>query len=151
MRLSVAVEHWLPLSADDVALEVMSTLSDRRSWGAKGTVRFQLIADPHAADLVVYLATPATTDQLCAPLDTLGELSCQQNKRVVLNAERWARGSATYGGNVQAYRDYLVNHEIGHYLGFGHVTCRLAGGRASVMVQQTKSLGGCRPNAWPYP
>lgn len=151
VRVSVAIETGLPLSSDQVGLQIMSTLSDRRSWGARGAVRFQLIADPHAADLVVYVTTPRTTDRLCAPLKTHGELSCQQHKRVVLNAARWVAGSPTYGTNLSAYRDYLVNHEVGHYLGHGHVNCKRPGATANVMVQQSKSLAGCKANPWPYP
>ena len=43
----------------------------------------------------MYITTPATTDRLCAPLLTQGEVSCQNGNRVVLNARRWVPGAET--------------------------------------------------------
>ena len=41
----------------------------------------------------------------------------------MLNAWRWAQGADAYGSDVGAYRQYLVNHEVGHRLGHSHVGC----------------------------
>ena len=40
-------------------------------------------------------------------------------------------------------------HEVGHWLGLGHRTCRGRGTVALVMQQQSKDLRGCVANAWP--
>jgi hypothetical protein len=69
----------------------------------------------------------------------------------MLNAWRWAHGAEAYGKDVSAYRQYLVNHEVGHRLGHGHVGCPARGKRAPVMMQQTKSVGSCKANPWPLP
>ena len=78
-------------------------------------------------------------------------MSCQNKDQVVLNAMRWVTGAPSYGKDIANYRRYLVNHEFGHALGFQHVTCRGKGLAAGVMMQQTKGLGGCKANPWPYP
>lgn len=148
-RFDVRVEKGLPIDADRVARTVAATLNDRRSWRGTGRWRFQLVRAGQDADLHVYLVTPGTADRLCAPLKTRGEVSCQRGTKVVLNAKRWQRGAPGYGADVAAYRRYLVNHEFGHALGYGHLTCPRHGRLAPVMLQQTKGLQGCRPNPWP--
>jgi hypothetical protein len=151
LRYVVRVEKGLPFKPEDTARAVHRTLSDRRSWVGSGRWRLALVTQRDRADFVIYLATPATTDRLCAPLRTFGQVSCQNGSRVVLNAERWAKGARSYGSDVAAYRVYLVNHEVGHRLGHNHVGCPGKDRRAPVMMQQTKGLDGCRRNTWPDP
>ena len=43
----------------------------------------------------------------------------------------------------------MVNHEVGHWLGLGHVSYCGRGNRAAVMQQQSISLEGCNANVWP--
>ena len=97
------------------------------------------------------LASPDTTDRLCRPLNTAGRYSCANGGMAVINAMRWLRGAPAYGNDLAGYRRYVVNHEVGHVLGRGHQQCPARGALAPVMVQQTKGVGACRPNPWPYP
>lgn len=148
-RFDVRVEKGLDIDADAAARAIAKTLNDKRSWRGTGRWRFQLVAAGDTADLHAYIATPGTTDRLCAPLLTQSEVSCHAGNRVVLNARRWLTGAPAYGSDVAGYREYLVNHEFGHALGFGHLTCPRSGAPSPVMLQQTKGLGGCRKNPWP--
>lgn len=141
----VEVEQGLPFSTMDVARVVEATLADQRGWATLHTL---VRVDGHA-DLRVVLATPQTADDLCAPLDTDGRLSCRNGGDVVLNAWRWQFGADGYAGDLAAYRRYVINHETGHALGYSHVGCPGSGRLAPVMLQQTKGLAGCRPNPWP--
>lgn len=147
VRYSVEVEDGVPFDPSQVAGEVDAILSDERSWTSLGRWTVQRVdAGPDAR---ILLASPDTTDRLCAPLRTSGIFSCRQGDLVVLNAARWAGGADSWGEDVVGYRSYLVNHEVGHYLGFGHVGCPAAGAPAPVMMQQTKTVASCVPNAWP--
>ena len=71
--------------------------------------------------------------------------------RAVINLARWATAVPDYHGDIATYRQYVVNHEVGHALGNGHEPCPGPGQIAPVMLQQTLSLDGCVKNAWPYP
>lgn len=148
-RFDVRVEEGVDLDPDTVARALARTLDDPRSWRSTGKVRFSLVAAGQPADLNAYLVTPGTTDRLCYPLLTRGEVSCRAGDKVVLNAKRWALGAEAYGSDVADYRDYLVNHEFGHALGHSHVGCPSRGRPAPVMLQQTKGLQGCTTNPWP--
>ncbi len=143
----VEVERGLPFAAEPFARAVDRTLGDPRSWAAR-TGKPMVRVDGEA-DLRVVLASPRTTDALCAPLSTKGKVSCRNGSDVVINAWRWAEGAASYDGDVAAYRIYVINHEVGHGLGRGHLTCTGKGDPAPVMLQQTLGLHGCRANPWP--
>ena len=147
-RFTVEVESGLPDDLRAFAAAVERVLFDERSWGGGGRLSFQRVSSGPVAFRVV-LATPATTNRLCAPLDTDGIYSCYQRGRSVLNAMRWHQGAPAYAGDLAAYRIYMVNHEVGHALGHGHRHECGPDGLAYAMIQQTKSLYGCRRNPWP--
>ncbi|MFD6170727.1 DUF3152 domain-containing protein [Streptomyces coeruleorubidus] len=155
----VDVEQGLGLDAELFAEAVQKTLNDQRSWAHNGARTFERIYSGKP-DFVITLASPGTTADWCAKsgLDTtVDNVSCDSaaTERVMINAYRWAQGSETYGDKIHAYRQMLINHEVGHRLGYGHVTCDKDGGLAPVMQQQTKFLDHdgirCRANPWPYP
>jgi hypothetical protein len=41
------------------------------------------------------------------------------------------------GVDVGSYRPYMINHEVGHALGFDHQPCPADGALALVLMQQT--------------
>ena len=38
--------------------------------------------------------------------------------RVFINEARWVRGAVPFQGDVGSYRQYLINHEVGHAIGY---------------------------------
>lgn len=148
-RYFVRVQKGSELDPESVARRIHATLSDPRSWIKGGNVRFQRVADPNEANTYVYVALPAQVDELCAPLNTAGEVSCCQGTRVVLNVNRWRFAVPHWTGSVREYREMVINHEFGHRIGKGHGYCPGPGLVAPVMQQQTYGLQGCKANSWP--
>lgn len=155
----VDVEQGLGLDGELFAEAVQKTLNDDRSWAHNGARTFERVYTGKP-DFVITLASPGTTAEWCrkSGLDTTVEnVSCDSaaTERVMINAYRWAQGSPTYGDQIHAYRQMLINHEVGHRLGYPHVTCDKDGELAPVMQQQTKFLSHngitCRANPWAYP
>lgn len=159
LRYRVDVEKGLPLDGGLFATAVQKTLNDERSWAHGGERTFERVSTGHA-DFVITLASPRTTATWCAKsgLDTTQDnVSCDSaaTDRVMINAYRWAQGAQTYGDRMHAYRQMLINHEVGHRLGHDHESCAKEGALAPVMMQQTKFLTTdgvtCRPNPWVFP
>ncbi len=144
---SVDVERATGFAPEVEAAIIESVLSHPRSWIGESNLSFQRVAG--AADLAIILATPPRVDAMCAPLRTNGYFSCRRSNRVILNSVRWTSATDSWATSLREYRQYLVNHEVGHYLGLGHVGCPAAGAPAPVMMQQTKGIGSCSPNSWP--
>lgn len=148
-RVQIAVEKGLPVDPEVFAESVLATLNDPRGWNAADGSTFAW-TDSDDYDARVVLASPGTTDRLCLPLDTIGELSCGIEETAVLNFKRWATGSQAWE-STERYRQYLVNHEVGHVIGYHHDLCAGEGEHATVMVQQTTTTSGCIPEPWPVP
>lgn len=148
LRYQVQVEDGTEQDVAEFANAVDGVLSDTRSWIAGGDVALQRVAE--RPDFVIYLASPATVDKLCYPLDTAGYTSCRVGEKVVINLARWLTAVPHFDADLATYRQYVVNHEVGHQLGHEHEQCPAAGQPAPVMQQQTLDLAGCHANAWPF-
>ena len=154
-RFVVEVEDGIGVDGNGFAAAVEATLSDPRSWGYGGAMSFQRVGAAEAAasqyDFKVSLVSPGSMEAYCPGVGTGGYTSCRYGERAVINLARWATAVPHYDGDIETYRHYVVNHEVGHALGNGHVGCPGPGQLAPVMQQQTLSLQGCVRNAWPHP
>ena len=147
----VEVETGTQQNAAAFAAAVDVTLANPASWIGQGRWALQR-RDSDDVDFVIRLATPPTVDRVCAAagLDTAGYVSCRSGRFVMINLNRWLYAVPDFRGDIATYRLYVVNHEVGHELGYSHQACPGAGLLAPVMQQQTLGLKGCLANAWPY-
>ncbi|MDQ0377217.1 DUF3152 domain-containing protein [Amycolatopsis thermophila] len=177
---TIEVENGIDPSSyagdDAFASAVERTLSDVRSWIGTGKVKLQRVgADAPDIDFRVSLTTPDTAKRpdVCG-FDIQFPTSCYSRSfdhRVVINLARWVRGALAFT-DLGLYRQYAINHEVGHALGNSHVGCKENGALAPVMMQQTFGVSNdyvaqlnsvdkynskavpadgktCVPNAWP--
>ena len=147
-NISIQVEFGLNLNPNCLGEMVMGILNDPRGWSTVENQSFQIV-DKEDADLNIVFAKPETVDELCYPLQTNGIYSCRNEKNVVINMFRWVSGAKDFDKDLSTYRIYLINHEVGHYLGWGHSDCPSENALAPVMMQQSKTTDGCIPNGWP--
>jgi hypothetical protein len=166
---------------DGFANMVGQTLGNPKSWTHNPQFGFVRIDGNGGAepDFRVSLTSPLTVREGCGYEIPL-EASCynpsytqqgseQAQPRVFINEARWVRGAVPFQGDVGSYRQYLINHEVGHAIGYQHhEPCDENGALAPVMMQQTFSTANnddakfdpewvqadgktCRFNPWPYP
>lgn len=158
---------------DAFASMVDATLMDPRGWTNDPRFRFEHVTGEDEPSLRIRLTSVETTRELCGA-DLGLETSCRTkitgDDTVVINESRWVRGAAPFDGDLGRYRQYVINHEVGHAVGFAeHVPCPSEGDLAPIMMQQTLSLNNaqlrafdpsevypddsstCRSNPWPYP
>ena len=122
------------------------TFADRRGWGMGGSLRFSQVAS--GGQFTLWLAAPTALpgfSSICS-----AQYSCRVGRHVVINDERWRTGTPTWP-TVREYQHYVLNHELGHWMGLGHAPCPSPGAAAPVMLQQSKTLAGCRSSTWPTP
>ncbi len=157
-RYTVEIENGVT-GVDGAAFArlVDKVLDNPRSWTARRGVALQRV-DSGPADFHITLTSSMTVRSLCG-YELRMETSCwapDKGARVVENVARWVRGDVNYIGDLDAYHEYMINHETGHALGHVHSHVCLSDGLAPVMMQQTiglKSVSGkiCQANPWPYP
>lgn len=149
-RFRVAVEADIAgITADDFAREAAVALGEAGGWATGGRWRLQQVGGNDRADFTIYLVTPGTRDVLCRDGFDM-YTSCTRDSSVVINVRRWQNAVPDYGAPLSVYRKYVINHETGHWLGYGHQRCPAAGKAAPVMQQQTLGLHGCTANPSPY-
>lgn len=181
VRYTVEIEDVVDTStfggADAFASMIDATLGDPRGWTASDAFAFKHVAKDDDPDTVIRLVSTDTARELCGAEQFQREVSCRLSSvsasepdQLVLNIARWVRGAVPFQGDLGMYRQYLVNHEMGHRLGFAeHEACPETGALAPLMMQQTLGLSNaeiyemnpnevypdddavCIANSWPYP
>jgi len=148
INFSLSLESNLPIDINCLSNFITSILNDQRGWKTVVEKEFQVV-NYFDADFHIFLANPATVDEMCFPLQTNGIYSCRNGNQIIYNYFRWLSGAKDFGLDIATYRLYLINHEVGHMLGWSHTNCPSQNALAPLMMQQSKSTDGCIPNGWP--
>ncbi|MAB37126.1 MAG: hypothetical protein CL495_03450 [Actinobacteria bacterium] len=148
INFALKIEPSIPIGPDCMGKLITSILNDSRGWKNITEKEFLLVSEEDA-DFTFIFSSPDKTDELCAPLETNGIYSCRNEEEIIINYFRWENGAIDFGNDMRTYRLYLINHETGHILGWGHTGCPKDGALAPVMMQQSKTTDGCTPYGWP--
>jgi hypothetical protein len=181
-KYTVEVENGIDTESfggdEGFARMVTETLGNPKSWTHNPQFAFQRVDDSTPdikPDFRVSLTSPMTVREGCG-YEIEIETSCYNpiygpdaEPRVFINLARWVRGAVPFQGDIGSYRQYLINHEVGHAIGYTtHEPCERNGALAPIMMQQTFSTSDneatrfdpesvkpdgktCRFNSWPYP
>lgn len=144
----IATSGKIEVDVRAFARTVAATYADRRGWKHAGN-SFRRVPAGSSSDFTVVLAASdrmTSFSSSCSP-----SYSCRVGRHVIVNQDRWRHGVHGWPGTLLSYRQMVINHETGHWLGLGHLSCPAPGALAPVMQQQSISLQGCRPNPWPSP
>lgn len=129
--------------------KLAAVYADPRGWNDGGRVAFVYVEDD--CDYTAWLSSAAEVTSF-SPVVCDNYYSCRVGANVIVNYDRWMGATDSWnnaGGNLEDYRVMVINHETGHWLGFGHSNCPGEGQPAPVMQQQSINLQGCTFNAWP--
>ena len=148
INFALKIEPSIPIGPDCMGKLITSILNDPRGWNNITEKEFLLVSEEDA-DFTFIFSSPDKTDELCAPLETNGIYSCRNEEEIIINYFCWENGAIDFGNDMRTYRLYLINHETGHILGWGHTGCPKDGALAPVMMQQSKTTDGCTPYGWP--
>lgn len=139
-----------PSFLPELRTKLASVYSDSRGWSLGGVNTFTEVSS--GCSLIVWLTAADQMPSFGSICDSTW--SCTVYPNVILNFDRWRYASPAWnggGGSLDDYRTMVINHETGHWLGFGHRFCSGTGQQAPVMQQQSINLQGCAANPWPLP
>lgn len=120
---TVEIEDGVQLvgGPETFATDVSTILADPRGWTGDKQHGFQRV-DSRKPDLRIRLTSQMTTRDVCGFAIPF-EGSCVNGDNVTINVARWVRGAVSFQGALVEYKQYVVNHEVGHGLGYDHKSC----------------------------
>ena len=153
--VSMMVDPGINYSHKMFNKKVRSVLKHPKGWEyIDGNVFFEFVPwtkHPNISlnKITIRLSSNNTIEKICGFQKE--KLSCcdMETKECWLNYDRWTYGSKASGLPLYKYRNYMINHEVGHALGRLHVECPCEGCSAPIMMQHTITIGECKPNDKP--
>ena len=137
---------------------IKRTLDDPRGHAGNGHC-FRRCRKPHKPDVVMRLTPRHVIDELFGDDGELANLSVTDfsghPRKIYIDHENWQTIPKGFTGCHTTYKQYLLQHEMGHAIGLFHhdhpIHDQTHPGKCPVMYQQTKGTSMCDPNPWLHP
>jgi hypothetical protein len=139
-------------SVDDAAVGTLAdrsaaTLALAQGWSLGGHLAYTAV--PSGCNFTLWLAADSQMTAFSPACNH--QATCRVGNDVIINAARWATPPADWKGPADDYRTELINHEVGHWLGFDHPSCAPGVATDSPLSQVTLTVAGCSPSWHPIP
>jgi hypothetical protein len=137
---------------------IKRTLDDPRGHAGNGHC-FRRCRKPNEPDVIMRLTPRHVIDELFGDDGELANLSVTDfsghPRKIYIDHKNWQTIPKGFTGCHTTYKQYLLQHEMGHAIGLFHHDHPLHGqthpGKCPVMYQQTKGTPMCEANPWLYP
>ena len=136
-----------PITIAGFRQSVAMALAQSPGWTLDGKLQYKAVDSGCNFNIALQPdAQMASLDATCK-----GVASCMVGSDLYLSDSVWTQPPAAWKGTTLAYQTDLVNHVVGHWMGFEHVSCTAPDGNKPVLSQPTLTLGGCSPQWYEIP
>jgi hypothetical protein len=131
-------------AADDAALtqQAQQTLGSTGGWNLGGAIRFG--RGSSNCDVMIRLVKPENMGVISPACGQ--QTSCQVGGDIAISLAAWQQPPSAWSAGPEAYRAEVINHEVGHWLGFEHASCTTKDAPVRILAQPTVIIPGCSPN-----
>mgnify|MGYP001010769616 CR=1 FL=1 len=144
------INYYLDGFAKDEKLFIDNVMQDPRGWVGLG-YSFTMLARRKNTDVIILKRSNKQIHDRFPRIDLLGlsvtNLAVTPTE-IWINNNNWVHKPKDFIGDMKLYREYIIQHEMGHAIGYKHDK-PLQGKKCPVMYQQTRgTLNLCEANPW---
>lgn len=124
-----------------------NAFSDLAGWNLGGRLKFvQVSSNCNFGIDLMPASSMSSVSTACA-----GQTTCGVGSTLALNLSNWLAAPAAWIGGIDSYREQMISHEVGHWLGFSHASCFAKSSPVPILEDPTVELDGCSPDWYAIP
>ena len=163
---------FLDSSVEKYQIEFIEYTLDKRGWEGYRQYHFEFVDKVAPNTLLIFFKTNSELKRMFGHLSifekelkglSITDSTVPDQVKIYFNVENWTNPPSVFkvfdekgdavsrAERLRTYRQYLVQHELGHALGFGHPEKQMQANKNMLchpMQQQTRGTETCRANPW---